>query len=62
MPVTIEKKEMIYPKGIKWTKQRKDVYHVLLEATEPLSAVEIYNRILQKSGENYAVYQRRITY
>ena len=55
MPVTIEEKEMIYPKGIKWTKQRKDVYQVLLEATEPLSAVEIYNRILQKSGENYAV-------
>lgn len=34
-----------YPKGIKWTKQRKDVYMVLWEATEPLSAVQIYNRM-----------------
>ena len=51
----MEKKEILYPKGIKWTKQRKDVYHVLHEAGEPLSAVQIYNRILQMGGENYAV-------
>lgn len=45
-----------YPKGIKWTKQRKDVYHVLIEAAEPLSAVQIYNRILMRESEvNYAV-------
>lgn len=45
-----------YPQGIKWTKQRKDVYEVLLQATEPLSAVQIYNHIdkTDKSG-NYAV-------
>jgi len=45
-----------YPQGIKWTKQRKDVYHVLLHANEPLSAVQIYNHI-EKTGEsgNYAV-------
>lgn len=48
--------EKIYPSGIKWTKQRKDVYHILLEAKEPLSAQEIYNRILQQDEKtNYAV-------
>ena len=45
-----------YPQGIKWTKQRKDVYHVLLHAVEPLSAVQIYNHIdkTEDTG-NYAV-------
>lgn len=31
-----------YPQGIKWTKQRKCVYRVLSDATEPLSAQQIY--------------------
>ena len=45
-----------YPKGIKWTKQRKDVYDVLRQATEPLSAVQIYNHIEKTDREgNYAV-------
>lgn len=45
-----------FPHGIKWTKQRKDVYEVLLHAREPLSAVQIYNHIdkTEDSG-NYAV-------
>lgn len=45
-----------YPTGIKWTKQRKDVYHILKEANKPLSVHEIYNRII-KENENtsYAV-------
>ncbi len=45
-----------YPQGIKWTKQRKDVYEVLLHATEPLSAVQIYNQI-EKADQSggYAV-------
>lgn len=45
-----------YPQGIKWTKQRKDVYEVLLQAKEPLSAVQIYNQIekTENSG-NYAI-------
>lgn len=48
--------EKVYPSGIKWTKQRKDVYHILVEATEPLSAQEIYNRILKQDVKtNYAV-------
>lgn len=51
-----DNKEIIYPKGIKWTKQRKDVYHVLLAAREPLSAVQIYQQILQSEQEvSYAV-------
>ncbi len=50
--------ESKYPQGIKWTKQRKDVYEVLLHATEPLSAVEIYQQIAKEKPEtsgNYAV-------
>ena len=45
-----------YPQGIKWTKQRKDVYDVLAQACEPLSAVQIYNHIEKNDSEgNYAV-------
>lgn len=44
-----------YPAGIKWTKQRKDVYHVLIEAAEPLSAVQIYEKIVQAGKNGYAV-------
>lgn len=45
-----------YPKGIKWTKQRKCVYDILEQATEPLSAVEIYQRISAAGQEeSYAV-------
>lgn len=31
-----------YPQGIKWTKQRKSVYKVLRDASEPLNAAQIY--------------------
>jgi Fur family ferric uptake transcriptional regulator len=34
-----------YPKGVKWTKQRKCVYQVLSEAAEPLSAQQIYMQV-----------------
>lgn len=46
-----------YPEGIKWTRQRRDVYDVLFEAKEPLSAIQIYNSILVggEGQENYAV-------
>ncbi len=48
--------EIEYPSGLKWTKQRKSVYKVLWEAAEPLSAIQIYNRVVQqKDGEEYAV-------
>ena len=44
-------RETTYPSGIKWTKQRKDVYHILFDAAEPLSAQEIYNRFLKKNEQ-----------
>lgn len=48
--------EKAYPPGIKWTKQRKDVYHILLQASKPLSVQEIYNDILQRNENvSYAV-------
>lgn len=40
-----ERKEIEYPQGIKWTKQRKNVYTVLQGAEEPLSAVQILSLI-----------------
>lgn len=47
---------VVYPVGIKWTKQRKDVYHILMEAESPLSAVQIYNRIEKEQADvSYAV-------
>lgn len=49
----MEKRE--YPAGIKWTKQRKDVYHILEAATEPLSAAQIYARLDSAQQEQYAV-------
>ena len=54
---TCETKATItYPQGIKWTKQRKDVYEVLHQATEPLSAVQIYQQIIKEGTDsNYAV-------
>lgn len=48
--------EFQYPKGMKWTKQRKHVYEVLRQAKEPLSAVQIYNRMDKSEEEGmYAV-------
>lgn len=45
-----------YPQGMKWTRQRKAVYDVLLQAGEPLSAVQIYNQTVKNdASENYAV-------
>lgn len=51
----MKQNQILYPTGIKWTKQRKDVYHVLYQATEPLSAVQIYHSILKEQEVNYAV-------
>lgn len=50
-----EKREIEYPSGVKWTKQRKDVYSILIQAKEPLSAVQIYHKINIKQEESYAV-------
>lgn len=52
-PATLE-----YPQGLKWTRQRKDVYQVLLDAPEPLSASQIYNAIntaKTSRSETYAI-------
>ncbi len=45
-----------YPQGLKWTRQRKNVYRVLWEAKEPLNAVQIYKLAAQYAeGEEYAL-------
>lgn len=45
-----------YPQGLKWTKQRKSVYKVLWEASEPLNAIQIYNLVMRDiDGEETAV-------
>lgn len=44
-------RDALYPEGIKWTRQRRDVYHVLTEAEAPLSALQIYSRVLKNGGE-----------
>jgi Fur family ferric uptake transcriptional regulator len=50
-----EKQKLEYPAGLKWTKQRKRVYEILKEATEPLSASQIYARMEGWEQEQYAV-------
>lgn len=45
-------KELSYPQGLKWTKQRKCVYRVLWETVEPLSAIQIYQRISSICRDN----------
>ena len=54
-PFRQESEEKQYPQGIKWTRQRKHVYEVLWQATEPLSAVQIYNRADSSEKEMYAL-------
>ncbi|MBO4750830.1 MAG: transcriptional repressor [Lachnospiraceae bacterium] len=44
-----------YPAGLKWTKQRKRVYEILKEATQPLSAAMIYARLEGWEQEQYAI-------
>ncbi len=39
-----------YPQGIKWTRQRREVYRILLAASQPLSAAQIYSAV-SASGE-----------
>ncbi len=49
---------MEYPQelGIKWTKQRRSVYRVLWEASEPLNAIQIYSLASRDAdSEEYAV-------
>lgn len=48
--VSMERQE--YPAGIRWTRQRRDVYRIFLEAEEPLSAVQIYQRLAGDAGQS----------
>lgn len=46
----------MWPEGIKRTKQREDVFDVLTQATQPLSAIDIHKKIEEKDGKcNYAI-------
>lgn len=48
--------ELVFPAGLKWTRQRRNVYRVLQEAEEPLSAAQIYRLTEELSGGGeYAV-------
>lgn len=47
-----------WPEGIKWTKQRKDIFEILQRAKKPLSAHDIYQEILKLSDvdtSNFAI-------
>ena len=47
-----------WPEGIKWTKQRKDVFTVLRQAKKPMSAYDIFQEILKEGAtdaSNYAI-------
>ena len=51
-----------WPEGIKWTKQRKDIFEVLKGAKKPLSALDIFEEkeLVEKSvllGSDTAVYE-----
>ncbi len=47
--------EINYPAGMKWTRQRKTVYKVLMEAEKPLNAAAIYSLVEKETeGGNYA--------
>lgn len=48
--------EQQWPSGMKRTRQREDVYRVLTQAEEPLTAMEIYRRVMENtSDQNYAI-------
>lgn len=46
---TCEHQGLEYPQGIKWTRQRKAVYEILHEAAQPLSAIQIYQNIINSN-------------
>lgn len=56
MPYADGSENIVYPQGLKWTRQRKSVYRVLWTAKEPLTANQIYQRAEKlNAGEEYAV-------
>lgn len=47
-----------WPEGMKWTKQRKDIFEVLKGAKKPVSAHDIYQEILKLNevdASNFAI-------
>ena len=49
--MNMQSEQIKYPQGIKWTKQRRCVYDVLMEAKEPLNAHQIYNIVMKNVNE-----------
>lgn len=48
--------QSFWPEGLKHTKQREDVFDVLIHATEPMTAIEIFHHIENvKRCRSYAV-------
>ena len=48
--------EIHFPKDIKKTKQRVDIFRVLSAASRPMSAAEIYQCLIKKTdGTNFAI-------
>lgn len=48
--------EYQWPSGIKRTRQREDVFRVLTQADEPMTAMEIYQRVIAETKDNnYAI-------
>ena len=44
-----------FPRGLKWTRQRKRVYEILSQAAEPLNAAQIY-QLAEKGGEERSMH------
>ena len=50
-PETVERQmERNWPEGIKKTKQRLEIYHILADAIKPLTATEIFEELKNEDG------------
>lgn len=45
-----DKTELQFPVNIRKTKQREEIFRILVSALEPMSAVDIYHCLLQTAG------------
>ena len=51
-----EYNKLPFPKEIKRTKQREEIFNILIKETEPVSALEIYQSLVQNLGDSsYAI-------
>lgn len=56
MDSTNRTEELRFPADIKKTKQREEIFKILCRAAEPVSAVDIYNRLIHNTGDSsYAI-------